>query len=778
MKNNLFYFLIFFLVFNFNLVAQDLEINSSQVEYDNINKITIFKGNVNSNDKKGNKLFSEYAKYNKTKGVIKTEGKTRIVTSGGYEVSGSNIVFNNKKSKIYSNNKALIIDKDGNNISVEMFDYSTKSNIFFSKGNIKIKDINNNNYNFSEIYIDENNKKIIGSDIKAFLNQAGLSSNTDNDPRFFANTMSLSDNKNTFEKGIFTYCKNRGDDKCPPWSLQSKKIKHDLAKKTIYYDNVVLKVYDFPIFFSPKFSHPDPTVKRRSGLLAPSLSNSTTLGSGLATPYFWNIANDKDITFTPKFYINQNPLLLAEYRQDFINSYLIVDAGYTQGYKKKNNKKSDGGRAHFFSNFSMSLLDEEDRTSVLEVNVEKLSNDTYLKIYDIESSLVKAEQTVLENKINYIYQNKDFYLTFTPSVFEDTKKLGHLRHEYLMPLTVEKNIIYNEKYGVLDFEGNLKLRNYDTNKQTNFLINNFNWRSKKWLNSSGIETYFESLVKNVNYTAKKTDDFKNDEDNHELHSVLGYFAKLPFFKEDLINSNFYSLTPKILLRYAPGNMRKVTSGKLKYGNLFSINKINEADVVEPGLNTSIGFEFIKSKLNNLKSVGDEIVSFSVGQVISKKENMDIPSSTSLDQKFSDIVGESKYNISNKANINYNFAIDQGYKHFNYNEIGADFTFDQAKFNFGYLEEKNHIGKQEYVQTGIDFKINNSSELSFGTKRNILTRSAEFYNLSYNYINDCLKAGIAYRREFYNDRDIEPTNTLMFTISIVPFATINSPSFAK
>ena len=590
--------------------------------------------------------------------------------------------------------------------------------------------------------------------------------------------MSLSDNKNTFEKGIFTYCKNRGDDKCPPWSLQSKKIKHDLAKKTIYYDNVVLKVYDFPIFFSPKFSHPDPTVKRRSGLLAPSLSNSTTLGSGLATPYFWNIANDKDITFTPKFYINQNPLLLAEYRQDFINSYLIVDAGYTQGYKKKNNKKSDGGRAHFFSNFSMSLLDEEDRTSVLEVNVEKLSNDTYLKIYDIESSLVKAEQTVLENKINYIYQNKDFYLTFTPSVFEDTKKLGHLRHEYLMPLTVEKNIKKKKKYGVLDFEGNLKLRNYDTNKQTNFLINNFNWRSKKWLNSSGIETYFESLVKNVNYTAKKTDDFKNDEDNHELHSVLGYFAKLPFFKEDLINSNFYSLTPKILLRYAPGNMRKVTSGKLKYGNLFSINKINEADVVEPGLNTSIGFEFIKSKLNNLKSVGDEIVSFSVGQVISKKENMDIPSSTSLDQKFSDIVGESKYNISNKANINYNFAIDQGYKHFNYNEIGADFTFDQAKFNFGYLEEKNHIGKQEYVQTGIDFKINNSSELSFGTKRNILTRSAEFYNLSYNYINDCLKAGIAYRREFYNDRDIEPTNTLMFTISIVPFATINSPSFAK
>ena len=68
--------------------------------------------------------------------------------------------------------------------------------------------------------------------------------------------------------------------------------------------------------------------------------------------------------------------------------------------------------------------------------------------------------------------------------------------------------------------------------------------------------------------------------------------------------------------------------------------------------------------------------------------------------------------------------------------------------------------------------------AFNTKRNLLTSSAEFYNLSYNYINDCLKAGIAYRREFYTDRDIEPENSLMFTISIIPFAEINSPGLSK
>ncbi|MBL6857248.1 MAG: LPS-assembly protein LptD [Pelagibacteraceae bacterium] len=748
------------------------------MEYNDIDKTTIFEGNVNSKDEKGNKLFSEYAKYNKLKKLIETQGKTKIITSANYEVLGSNIIFDNNKNLIYSNNKAIIIDKDGNNISVEMFRYSILTNIFFSKGNIKIRDVNNNNYNFSEIYIDENKKKIIGSDIKAFLNQDGISANNENDPRFFANTMLLSENNNTFEKGIFTYCKNREGDKCPPWTLQSKKIKHDLAKKTIYYDNVILKVYDFPIFFSPRFSHPDPTVKRRSGLLVPSLSNSNTLGSGLATPYFWSISNDKDITITPKFYLNENPLLLAEYRQDFLNSFLIVDTGYTKGYKKKNNIKSDGGRAHFFSNFNINFIDEKEEKSNLEINIEKVSNDTYLKIYDVKSSLVETGKTVLENRINFIYQNEDFSFSSTPSVFEDTNKLGHHRHEYLLPLSAEKKIMSSEKYGSLDLNSNIKIRNYETNKQTNFLINNIKWQSKKWLSETGIENYFEGLIKNVNYEAKKTENYKNESKNHEINSALGYFAKFPMYKEDLIAKNFHSLTPKFLLRYAPGHMRKLESGRLNYRNLFNLNKINESDIVEPGLSTSIGFEYKKNKTSDLKVVGDEIVSFSLGQVISEKENMDIPSSSSLDQRFSDIVGETKYNFNNKIGLNYNFSIDQSYKNFNYNEIGTDIKFDNAKFNLSYLEEKNHIGEQEYIQTGVDFKFNNSSELSFSTKRNILTRSAEFYNLSYNYINDCLKAGIAYRREFYTDRDIEPTNTLMFTISIVPFAQINSPSFSK
>ena len=225
-------------------------------------------------------------------------------------------------------------------------------------------------------------------------------------------------------------------------------------------------------------------------------------------------------------------------------------------------------------------------------------------------------------------------------------------------------------------------------------------------------------------------------------------------------------------------MRNIEGGRLNYSNLYNLNKINEIDVIENGLSTSLGFQYKKNKLDNNNNIGSNEFSLSVGQVISANENMDIPSSTSLDQRFSDIVGESTYNINEKINLNYNFSLDQSYKNFNYNEIGADFIFENVKFNLNYLQEKNHIGDQEFVKTGANYMLNDYNELSFSTKRNILTSSAEFYNLSYNYINDCLKAGIAYRREFYTDRDIEPTNTLMFTISIIPFGKINTPGFAQ
>ena len=101
--------------------------------------------------------------------------------------------------------------------------------------------------------------------------------------------------------------------------------------------------------------------------------------------------------------------------------------------------------------------------------------------------------------------------------------------------------------------------------------------------------------------------------------------------------------------------------------------------------------------------------------------------------------------------------------------GAFITADSATYFYTGIQAHYDYGK-------IDFTPNKYGLFSAETKRNLITNSAEYYNLSYEYTNDCLRAGLVYRREFYNDSELEPEDSLMFKITLTPFGNINSPSF--
>ena len=148
----------------------------------------------------------------------------------------------------------------------------------------------------------EKKNTIGGSDAKIFFNDNSLKDDIRNNPRIFANSVSIEEDVSSVQKGVFTFCKYRENEKCPPWELRAKQIKHNNSKKTVYYKNAILKVYDFPIFYFPRLSHTDPTVDRRSGFLVTTFSNNTNIGSGIDIPYYWNISNDKDVTFKTRYH--------------------------------------------------------------------------------------------------------------------------------------------------------------------------------------------------------------------------------------------------------------------------------------------------------------------------------------------------------------------------------------------------------------------------------------------------------------------------------------------
>ena len=651
-----------------------------------------------------------------------------------------------------------------------MFQYQIKKNIFSSIGKIKITDINKNKYFFKELHVDTKKHEMIGSDVSVVLDQDNFGVGKNSDPRFVANDIFMSKNKSNLSKGVFTVCKKR-DNKCPPWTLQAKKISHDKAKKTIYYDHAILKVYNIPIFYFPKFFHPDPTVKRQSGILTPLFTNSTTVGTGFGLPYYWAINNDKDLTFTPKIYASENPLFLNEYRQAFRNGFLTLDTSYTEGYKETSKTKTSGSRNHIFAELDFDLSQDQSQESNLSFKLQKTSNDTFFRIHDINTILVDAENTNLESGFKYNFNKENTFLSVSGSVYEDLRKKTNSRYEYVVPNIMYGKTFFTEKYGAFNFKSNALYKNYETNKHTAFLTNDIIWKPASYISANGLVNTFEGMLKNTNYEATNTGEYKTQGTISELNSVISFKSSLPMKKENARFLNLFS--PNFMVRYAPGHMRNLSSKdvNLNYTNLYSLNKTS---VIEDGLSAILGFDFKINKKDENSDRNKEKLNVALGQVFAIEENRDLPSKSSLDQKMSDVVGEINYNFDKIGKINYKFSLDHNLNDINYNEISTNLNFGKVEFNLDYLEEQNHIGSEHYASSGVSINFNDQNKLSFSTKKNFKTESTELYDISYQYEIDCLTAGLVYRREFYEDSDLESKNTLMFTITFVPFTGVSTP----
>ena len=448
----------------------------------------------------------------------------------------------------------------------------------------------------------------------------------------------------------------------------------------------------------------------------------------------------------------------------------MADFGYTEGYKKASAKKKKGEKSHFFSKFTKNFKGKKNSTNNLSINIQDVSNDKYLKLYKIKSNLVDYNNDTLESSVNFTHQKDGLFFGFEASIYETLKENYSDKYEYILPeLTFDKYLFNDERFGSLDLQSNFKVRNYDTNKLENFFINDFNWESKDFLPNNSLNTKLLGNIKNINYEVKNIENYKQDFTS-ELFGSIGLLSKINLIKKN--NSSEHFLTPKMLIRLSPGSMRKETDGsRLNPIRAFNLNRMNNTKNYETGLSGTLGFDYNYEKENNK-------FDFSVAQVINEKENYKISDKTSMNEKLSDLVGTSKLSISDKINLEYNFALDQNYQDLNYNEINSSTKFGKLSFDFGYLEENKHLGDQKYLKTKINYSNNQNSLFSIENKRNLMSNSSEFYDLSYEYLNDCLRAGLVYRREFYNDSELEPENSLMFKITLTPFGKIDSPKINK
>ncbi len=511
---------------------KQIEILSDNFEYSkNANKLKSY-GKVQLTDLKNNIIINaETIFYLKNDEIIYTVGKTLINVSNKYTVEGYDLTLLKNEMVLLSDKNTTILDNHSNIYKLNKFEYSINREIL--KGE-KIEITTNSKSNDSDKYFFENGfldlkeNKFLAKDINVKLHKT-IYGNNENDPRI-SSVSGRGDKFNSFyEKAVFTSCKKT--DKCPPWKITSKKIKHDKVKKQIVYKDAWLEIYDFPVVYFPKFFHPDPSVERQSGFLTPAFGSSTNIGDSIYTPYFYVISEDKDLTIKPKLFTNKKFVLQNEYRQKTQDSYTIADFSITKGHDSSPNDKGDT-RSHFFSNTKMDLSLSNFESSILELNFEKTSNDNYLKLFDIGSSPLVESTDLLESIVKLDLEHEDYDLTTYIAMYETLNGKNSDRYQYVFPsYDFSKNFTMEGLNGSFNFNSNGNNTQSNTNVITSIFSNNLNYSTNSIFFDNGLKTNFEIQLKNVNAVGKNTTAYKESLQS-ELLSSYAYNISLPLEKKN------------------------------------------------------------------------------------------------------------------------------------------------------------------------------------------------------------------------------------------------------
>ncbi len=746
---------------NVKITSNDnVKISADQSEYIKLTNELFLNGNVEIIDQdKEIRIQSEKVRYYKNKELIQSIGATNIDFGNNYTIDTTDLDYLRLKKILKSNKKTILYDNFNNEVETDSFVFYANEKKFKSK-NLKLKDNNLNEYIAKESLIDLNKNKIAAKDIEIYFSKTG---NLGENSRLKGNYMISDDNITIIEKGILTSCKPRND--CPPWTMQSETIKHNKKKKLIEYKNAWLKLYDKPVFYFPKFFHPDPTVKRQSGFLIPSIATSTNSGNSIKIPYFNALADNKDFTVTPRLYFNNDILLQNEFRQIEKNLNHITDFSLK--------KMDEGSKSHFFSNSKIDLNSKNFNQSKIEINIEKTSNDTYLKSEKLVNS-IQDNQSLLNSYLKYEAFTDDFDLTAEIAAYEDlTKEKNSDKFQFILP-SFKISKIFNPN---INLNGNFKysgsgVSQKKKNVTENLLINNFDFNSNRLISKNGFVSNFKLLFKNVSKEGRNSTDYSEDFENRTYLSS-NYTIGLPLKKK---KNNFESnLTPKLSLRYSPFDSQNISDKdrKININNIFTNNRLGLTDSLEGGQSLTLGFDYNLSNQDN-----KQIFSSSLGQIFRDKNDSNLPYTSKLQNKSSDIVGQIQYTPNDNFELNYNFSADNNLDATNYSLIEAKMKINNFVTTFDFLEENNEIGSDSYFARELGYNFNSNNFLKFNTRRNRKTDLTEYYNLIYEYKNDCLVAAVEYNKNYYEDRDIKPIEEVFFTLTIVPFSSVNSPNFSK
>ena len=622
------------------------------------------------------------------------------------------------------------------NILIQTENYlSSTDNLIYDKskekvktsGNTIIKDKLENYYYFDKFISDKGFSKASGTNAKIRLNDGSRIVG-----KSFIRTNS---NINQINNATYTPClqKNYITENCPGWKLSANKVVHDVEKQNIYYEGATLSILNVPVLYSPFFSHPDPSVKKRSGLLIPSVSSDNNLGTTFSIPYFFNLSSNYDVTLTPSIQSKADDYYSINYRYLTKNHQFNIDSSIS------NDESNTGTKNHIFVNGGVKIL-----FGKFDYKIQTSNNDTYLRKNYID------EATILTSGLNFTKEMSNSYLDFSSYIYKHLNNTSNQKWEYVYP-----NIsydIYNYKdpiYG-LSWKIDNSLLNYKT------INKNYEQQLSSKILSDDVHISKKTGLKFVNTVQNRLIYFNNSVNNYSQLRVFPQLSsKISYPLSKSRNDRTEILEPIVMPILAPHN-NYTNDQNISSSNIFSLNRETSLSQWESGPRINYGINWLVSNSNL-------VFNTSLGQSVkAEKDN-----STKISNYF---IGNT-LDFGNIGYIKTDITIDRQDLYLKDNNINSSLNFGKIKLGFDYdYETLNKIKTSEQISIGAKLNFYKHINLIMSARKDLMSDKSIGNAIGLNYENDCLAVNLNYFTDFTAIDDIKNSRGFSINIVLKPFGT--------
>ena len=661
-----------------------------------------------------------------------------IITSflGNNAISNENIIINADEILLLDDGNKI---KASGNITIKTQEFDSASdnstydkelNQITSSGNIIIKDNLNNYYYFDYLTTDKNFETALGLNVKV---------RTSDNARIVGKSFSRQkSNFNQINNASYTPClsENYIIKNCPGWKLDAKKVIHDTEKKTIYYENTVLSILNIPILYTPFFSHPDPSVKKKSGILMPIITSDNTLGTTLSVPLFYNIANNYDVTITPTIQTKADDYYSLNYRHLTENHMFNLESSISS------NESNTGTKNHIFIDGNV-----KNPYGKFEYKIQTSNNDTYLRKNQIN------DLTILRSGLSFTKEMQNSYLDFKSHSYKHLNNAPNQKWEYIYP-SINYNVYnYNDPFLNRSWEVKNAFLNYrDIDKNYKQEISS-EIISNNTIVLKNVGLRFENVLQNrvIYYN-----DTENDFNQVRVFPQLSTKISFPLIKNDSKKSQI--LEPVLMPIIAPYNNYR-NDQNVSNSNIFSLNRETSLSQWESGPRLNYG-------LNWLVSYDDLDINTNVGQSLKLNKESNESKEEKSDYFITNIIDFKSFGY-----IKTDLTIDSENIYLKDNNINTSINIGNIKFGFDYDYESNNRTKtSEQISIGTKIRLRKDINLIASIRKDLMKEKSIGNAVGIHYENDCLAINFDYFKDFTAVGDIKDSHGFSFTITLKPFGT--------